>query len=356
MRNGIALLTSMERAMSLFRFAKALPLALALLLTSSIAARAQASDSPDNDADDAALSERQWMHSIESALVNERFNELDHMADRYRREKSRLRGGEWRLRIFYLALDAPQQTDKDTRDHLAHLENWTRARPESITARIAQATSLHRWAWVARGQGYARSVTSERWRLFTDRMNQAQGVLEGAANMSAMCPQWYSEMMAVGLAQSWDANRMKEIFDRGIQFEPGYFYLYRQYANYLLPKWDGHPGDASAFAKSSADHLAGDAGDLLYFQIATVLIKRGDGDFPVSQMDWERIQRGYLTLSAQDGTSRRNMNELAFMAYRFHDAKVARQQFTLIGDKWSPGVWRNREFFDRARDWSGDAH
>jgi hypothetical protein len=354
--DGVILSKPREPTMSIFKLAKTCPLALALVLTGSMAARAQASDSPANDADDAALSERQWMRSIQSALINEKFDDLDHMADQYRREKSRLPGGEWRLRVFYLALDVPQQTDKDTRDHLAHLENWMHARPESITARIALASSLHRWAWVARGQGSAKTVTSEGWHLFTDRMNQAQTVLEGSANMNAMCPQWYSEMMAVGLAQSWDASRMKEIFDRGIQFEPGYFYLYRQYANYLLPKWDGHPGDAATFAKSSADHLAGDAGDLLYFQIATILIKRGDGDFPVSQMDWDRIQRGYQALSAQDGTSRRTMNELAFMAYRFHDAKVARQQFTLIGDKWAPGVWRNREFFDRARDWSGDAH
>jgi len=226
------------------------------------------------------------------------------------------------------------------------------SRPDSITARIALATSLHRWAWVARGNGYSNTVTPEGWRLFDERIKQSQAVLEGAAKVSAMCPQWYSEMMTVGLAQSWDASRMKDIFDRGIEFEPGYFYLYQQYANYLLPKWDGHPGDAAAFAKSSADQVAGNAGDQLYFRIATFLIKRGDGDFPVHDMDWDRIQRGYQALSAQYGTSRRTMNQLAFMAYRFKDAAVAGQQFAAIGDDWAPGVWRDRQFFDRARDWS----
>jgi hypothetical protein len=69
-------------------------------------------------------------------------------------------------------------------------------------------------------------------------------------------------------------------------------------------------------------------------------------------MDWDRIQRGYRALGAQYGTSHRTINELAFMAYKFHDATVARQQFALIGDKWSRGVWRDRKLFDRARDWS----
>jgi len=76
-------------------------------------------------------------------------------------------------------------------------------------------------------------------------------------------------MMVVGLAQNWDAKRMKEVFEQGIQFEPDYFHLYKQYANYLLPKWDGKSGDATAFAKSVADKVGGEQGDVIYFHIAT---------------------------------------------------------------------------------------
>jgi Domain of unknown function (DUF4034) len=340
--------------MSIFRLAKISFLIPALLLTTSTTARAHAANLAANGADDADITihEHQWTRSIESALVDEKFDDLDRMADQYRREKTRLPGGEWRLHLFYSALDAPRLSDQDSRDHLAHLEHWVHQRPDSITAQVALATSLHRWAWVARGHGYANTVTPENWHLFDERNKQAQAVLDGAAKLSAMCPQWYSQMMAVGLAQNWDAGRMKDIFDRGVQFEPDYFYLYLQYANYLLPKWDGHEGDASTFAKSSADHLGGDAGDVLYFQIATTLIRRGDGSFPVHEMDWDRIQRGYHALSTQYGTSRRTMNQLAFMAYKFQDVAVASQQFAAIGDHWSSGVWRDRQFFDRARDWS----
>lgn len=324
-----------------------------LAVVAFLPAAAQNADSHTPGADeDGAHSVAQWAHSVESSLIEEKFVELDRMADQYRREKTRLPGGEWRLRIFYEALDAPRETDQDTRDHIAHLEHWVQQRPDSITARIALATSLHRWAWVARGHTYADKVTPEGWQLFNERMKQSQSVLEAATSVGAMCPQWYSEMMAVGLAQGWDAARMKDIFDRGIQLEPGYQYFYKQYANYLLPKWDGHAGEASAFAKSSADDVGGSAGDSLYFQIATVLIKRGDDSFPVHEMDWDRIQHGYEALSTQYGTSRGTMNHLAYMAYKFKDATVARQQFEAIGDRWSRSVWGGRELFDRARDWA----
>jgi len=61
-----------------------------------------------------ATHEGHWLRSIESDLVAEKFDDLDQMADDYRRSEARLPGGAWRLRLFYEALDAPQQTDKDT--------------------------------------------------------------------------------------------------------------------------------------------------------------------------------------------------------------------------------------------------
>ena len=199
--------------------------------------------------DEANLHGRAWTRLIESDLVAEKFDDLDRMAAQLRSEKTRSPGGEWKLVYFYGALDKPELSDKDTLDHLAHLRHWIAQRPESITARVALATSLHRWAWEARGNGMANTVTAEGWRLFEERIQESLSVLKAAANLHEQCPQWYSEMMVVGLAESWDAAQMKEIFEAGIQYEPGYFRLYKQYANYLLPKWDGKPGDASAFAK-----------------------------------------------------------------------------------------------------------
>ena len=340
--------------MRIFGFVFVLILAPALFLSVSkpLSAQDAAAIHVVSAGDESALSQSGWRQLVETNLIQEKFDELERMAAEYRSEKSRFPGGDWKLRQFYGALDAPQLTDKDSVDHIAHLERWMQERPQSVTARVALATSLHRWAWVARGNGFANTVTAEGWRLFGERIQRSQQVLESAAKLDAKCPQWYSEMMTVGLAQSWDAGRMKDIFDRGIQLEPGYYYLYLEYANYLLPKWDGKPGDASAFAKSSADDVGGDAGDELYFQIATILIKRGDGDFPVHEMDWERIQRGYQALTAQYGASRQSKNQIAFMAYKFKDAAFARQQFELIGNNWSQFVWRDRQFFDRARDWA----
>ncbi len=302
--------------------------------------------------DEANLHGRAWTRLIESDLVAEKFDDLDRMAAQLRSEKTRSPGGEWKLVYFYGALDKPELSDKDTLDHLAHLRHWIAQRPESITARVALATSLHRWAWEARGNGMANTVTAEGWRLFEERIQESLSVLKAAANLHEQCPQWYSEMMVVGLAESWDAAQMKEIFEAGIQYEPGYFRLYKQYANYLLPKWDGKPGDASAFAKEAADNVGGEEGDQIYFHIANAIIGKNGSEFGVHQMDWPRIQRGYQSLTAQYGTTEWLKNKIAYLAWKFHDAAFARQQFELIGDHWERSVWHDRERFDRARDWA----
>jgi len=298
------------------------------------------------------LDMRQLRRTIQSDLKEEKFDELDRIADQFRREKTRLRGGGWVLRAFYSDLDVDPQTDQQTIDHLAHLEHWMTQRPDSITARVALAQSLRSWAWVARGRGYADKVTDEGWRLYNERLAKADAVLESPMKTSVRCPEWYYGMLAVGFGQGWAAGRMKKILEQGLQLEPEYYFLYRQYFTYLLPKWYGKKGDASAFAKSSADKVGGDAGDLLYYQIATSLIARNNSDFDVLEMDWSRIQRGYKVLLTKYGGSSGTKNQLAYFACRFKDAQVARQQFALIGEEWSREVWGDRKRFDQASDWA----
>ncbi len=96
--------------------------------------------------DESTLYGAKWSRLIETDLVEEKFDDLDSMAAKFRGAKTRMTGGEWKLDAFYGVLDKPMLTDKDTLEHLAHLKHWIAQRPESITARVALATSLHRWA------------------------------------------------------------------------------------------------------------------------------------------------------------------------------------------------------------------
>jgi len=308
--------------------------------------------SPISGEDETDLRGGQLTRAIQADLAAEKFEKLDRLAAEFRSQKSRLKGGKWKLSAFYDALDDSKDTDEEIQKHIALLNRWVAQRPESITPRVAVAFTLHRWAWVARGNGMADTITPKGLLLFEERIEQSRKVLEAAAKLQEKCPVWYSDMMIVGLAQEWDANRMKKLYEQAVQFEPEYHDFYEKRATLLLPKWGGDPGEAVAFAKEAADHLGGEAGDEMYYHIATAIIGKNGKNYGVHKMDWPRIQKGYALLTAKYKSTNSLKNGIAFLAWKFQDAAYAKQQFALIGDRWDHGVWKDRERFDQARDWS----
>jgi hypothetical protein len=291
---------------------------------------------------------------VAAMLAHDDYEGIDRLATKYRSEKTRLPGGGWQLAYLYEGLKAPDRFHPD--DQIAKLNAWIAARPQSITPRVALAGVYLKYAWAARGAGYADTVTDEGWRLFGERAAQAKRVLDDAANITPMCPEWFAKMQTVALAQNWDKDRAEELFQKAIRFEPDYLYFYKSYANYLLPKWDGDDGDAAAFAKRSADAVGGAKGDYLYYEIGMVVADAKSGANG-GGLDWSRIQRGY---QAQRELYVKNMNgdtnHLAFFAWRFHDRAVARQALARIGEKWSKTVWKTRKRFEQVRTWAMQDH
>jgi hypothetical protein len=292
-----------------------------------------------------------WVRTIREALVAEKFDDLEAMAAQYRTTKSRVPGGDWQLHLFYAALNGPRAGDTNMPDHLAHLQRWMAAKPQSVTPAVAYASSMTKWAWQARTGAQADNVTEEGWRLFKERAAGARAALDAVAHQP-LDGQWYSDYMTVALAQDWDNDRMKALFEKGSGAFPGYFYLYKQYADYLQPKWDGKPGEAGFFAKSAADAIGGSDGDLLYYEIGASLLGRSNGNVNAKSLDWPRLQRGYTALVTRYGTTNHIENELAVMAFKERDATVAQAQFVRIGDRFASSAWKDRTQFDRARDWA----
>src|ERR1700724_1492406 len=96
-------------------------------------------------------------------LKEEKFGELDCLADHARSGKERLTGGIWKIHLLYEGLRQPvpypvHATQEDWTYLLQRLRRWVKARPESITARVALALAYLDYAHDARGSGYANTV------------------------------------------------------------------------------------------------------------------------------------------------------------------------------------------------------
>jgi hypothetical protein len=190
---------------------------------------------------------------IPGYLAQKDYDSLERAARKARMAKTRLSRGVWKLYVFYEAVSEPSArgpaTEEDWTSHIATLKSWGSTRPESATARIALAEAYENYADKARGSGYANTVSEDGWKLYGERNELAASTLAEAAKLKEKCPYWYEAVQDLAIAQGWDKSQARKLFEEAAAFEPTYYHYYREYANFLLPKWYGEPGEAEAFAE-----------------------------------------------------------------------------------------------------------
>jgi hypothetical protein len=303
------------------------------------------------ETDEAAFATR-----LRTQLEQENFLVLDSVAAAERAGRTRFAGGGWKLYTFYSAVESPKvkppATEAEWADTLDRLKRWAAQRPESVTAHVALGYAYLNYAWQARGQGDAASVTSEGGRLMQERLKLAETELQRA---EGKCPEWYYVMLQVGRLKGWEAEDLIAFLQRAITYEPEFYYSYQEVAWGLMPKWRGKEGDVEKFAEDSANKTGGKAGDILYWQITQSIIGDRDLGNIMQHLSWSRAMVGYQALVAQYGVTSVGQNQLAQMAARFGDYMVTDETMRQIGDHWDQGTWGTKEYFDKVKTWARDS-
>jgi hypothetical protein len=301
--------------------------------------------------------ETEYKRHIVALLASGEYDQLERAARDDRASKGRIVGGAWRLYNFYDAvtypLTQPSETEVDWKAHIETMKRWNSLHPESATARIALAGSYLNFGWFARGSDYADSVSQEGWDLLADRTELAKTALLEAARLKDKCPYWFELVQTIANIEGWDKPLAKEIFERATAFEPTYYHFYREYANYMLPKWNGEDGEAQNFAEEISDRLGGEDGDIIYFEIASLLACQCHSTKTALEgLSWPRILKGYTAINQRYSVSNLKLNRLAVMAYFSDDKPVAQQAFVAIGEDWDHTVWKNQQTFQDAKAWA----
>lgn len=301
--------------------------------------------------------ENEYKRQIVVLLALGEYDQLEQVARDERTSKGRVVGGAWRLFDFYDALTNPpthpHEIEADWSAHIETIKRWNSLHPESATARITLAGSYVNFAWFARGHGYSDGVSRKDWELFAERFELAKATLVEAARLKDKCPYWFELVQMTALAEGWDKPLVKEVFEKATAFEPTYYHFYREYANYLQPKWYGEVGETQDFAEQISDHVGGGDGDIIYFEIASLIACQCQSTkTSLEGMSWPRIQQGYTVLRQHYGVSNIKLNRFALMAYSSDDKPAANQAFGAIGEDWDHTVWRNQQSFEDAKAWA----
>lgn len=307
------------------------------------------SERSDEKADD-------YLARIGKILAQEDFAQLEKIAQQNRIEKGRLLGGPWELVGFYDVMAIPvyvgELKDSDYAHRIATLNKWIVAFPESAAARISLALVYVNWAGLARGGGFADSVSDYQWAQFRERTVQARAILLEASSLKEKDPFWYFVMQQVAHNQGWDKAHARDLLDQAVAFEPDFFHYYREYADYLLPQWYGEPGDIPAFAEEATSKIPEPDASILYFQIvSSVTCYCKDESRELMKTDYPKLKRGYFNLTRLYGVSSRNANRFAFMAGSFGDRTAAHDAIAQMTTT-DLDIWYTQDTFNTYRNWA----
>lgn len=295
---------------------------------------------------------------MRSKLMAADFDELDRIAAGLRTSKERFPGGPWKLDKFYVGVSQPRlgrgSPEPEWMPQIEKLRLWAAQEPDSLTAHIAVAAGTVHDAWRARGAAYAKDVGAQNWPLFFSRLAEARNILMGVAQNRASDPQWFSTMIQIAMGQSWSQDEFFQTFNEAVSIEPLYTPTYLSAATFLMPRWKGKQGDDAKLMAETRQRLGGKEGSAMYYFMGDDLAPyySGRGVVTDEKVCWEWMKQGYLDSESLYGASLWHMNTMAKRLGEFDEKPMSKWLFTRIGDQWASGVWHDKQYFDRVRDWA----
>lgn len=274
---------------------------------------------------------------------------LEALARKWRKEKTRMLDGYWLLPHFYGVIGWEAEGDPALDPRFAEIEAWREARPDAVEPVIVLATMWVRYAWEARGGGYAPTVTEEGWRLMGERLAKARLLLDGLGPRFAGCPEAAVVMQRIALGQGWSAGAYAALYEAAIAREPEYLDFYFAKARHLLPRWYGAQGEWESYARAAAP---GWFGLELRAHLASEQRETYWNVMKESALDWAEVREGFEALRRRYPRSASTLATYALFAGFADDRETCLRLLNEAGDSLDMGVWGNWENVAFARRWA----
>ncbi len=297
-----------------------------------------------------------FRQDIQQLFADKEFEKLEQMESELTISKAKFPGGDWKIGRFLEAFGASEDftTEEEWETYFAVLEDWKARRPDSGLAKLLIADALVGYGWMARGDGFASEVTGEGFMLFSERLNQAQKMLQELNNDRKKHFNYYNVQDRIARGLGWRLEKYDEFFYEAVEMEPLYWEFYQNKAIVLMPQWQGENGEWQAFAEESANKIGGDQGDILYAEICWQIFRflTSKEFYDGNRVQWSRIRRGFILLEKHYGVSYRYLNAFALMSAGSKDYAASKILFQRIGDNWEPDFYSSKKRFDKYKDWA----
>jgi hypothetical protein len=288
-------------------------------------------------------------------LQSKRFDDLEACTAGYLKHKAKFGSGAYRLTAVYAACSRPAK-DRDDENawasHVALVDAWAQARPQSATARLALARAYIHYAWHARGSGDADTITPEGWQQFHKRLKQASDQLAQAERLSDRDPDLYAAKIAIGKGLGMPHSQAEAIVRKCVAIEPWCPETMQEMAVYLLPRWGGQPGELERFAKQAVEMTHETCGRAMYFYVVYEIVHYESDVFKTHHFSWTLVKQSYDDLDKRFPASELNRHRCCLLACAAGDRERARELFAELTPRFPTAVWSDSANFKRWKRWA----
>lgn len=191
-------------------------------------------------------------------------------------------------------------------------------------------------AWNARGSGWSNTVSDPGWKLFNERLQKAQTILEKAWAIDPSDPNIAIEMMNVELGQGLGRERLETWFRRAMDADPDSCRAAHGKMLYLEPKWYGTEEELMEFAHQCV--ATGNWKSRIPFVLISAHsdlagASRQSNDYWKQPEVWNEVEKFYMAAFAHNPDSPYDRSYYALIAYRAEKWKLADELFSVLGDK-----------------------
>jgi hypothetical protein len=243
------------------------------------------------DAEAVLSAKVQWL------LRQRKFDELETIAATYRRDKTRDRDGRRLIHVFYAGTDAQAETPEQWLSDLELLEAWLQAHPKSLGAQLSLAIFWRDYAWNARGNGFANTVTPERFALFQERLAKSTAAITKCEALDQRDAHLYLFQVQLAVPGALSLDALETALNKSLELDPEDLEIVRSAVAYFLPRWHGGAGDTEKFAERAAELTKQRCGDAAYtLAVAGAAGYHGTKVFHDFRFDWDRVKAGFADL------------------------------------------------------------
>lgn len=225
------------------------------------------------------------------------------------------------------------------------VEEVKKAMPNEPVSALLEAEYWLSYAWDARGEGYAASVSADGWKLFGERLAIAEKVLLDSKQYASSNPLWHELMLTIKAASSAPHRDREAVFLEGIEKHGWYLPIYFTMEIYLFPWWGGNWDTVDNMVAWSVQKTKNSMGETMYARLywgAAGFTHKVNNVFKDTKATWPKMKRGFEDLIKRSPESRRNLNAYARFACDANDRQTYNKLRKRIGNDITEDVWNAR--------------